>query len=56
MLWECQACIYLYDPKNGDKISGILEGTQFSDLPDGWTCPVCGVGTEFFEEISGGEK
>ncbi len=33
--WECQACGYVYDEE--------AEGTKFEDLPDDWTCPVCGV-------------
>ena len=27
------------------------EGTSFEDLPDDWTCPLCGAGKEDFEEI-----
>ncbi|KKL82607.1 hypothetical protein LCGC14_1983090, partial [marine sediment metagenome] len=33
--WECTACGYVYDED--------AEGTKFEDLPDDWTCPVCGV-------------
>ncbi len=29
--------------------SGIAAGTAFEDIPDGWVCPVCGVGKEMFE-------
>ncbi|MFX1279810.1 MAG: rubredoxin, partial [Promethearchaeota archaeon] len=24
---------------------------KFEDLPDDWTCPVCGVGKDMFEKI-----
>ncbi|MHA1987174.1 MAG: rubredoxin [Promethearchaeota archaeon] len=41
--WECTACGYIYDEEG--------EGTKFEDLPDDWTCPVCGVGKDMFEKI-----
>ena len=41
--WECTACGYIYDEE--------AEGTNFEDLPDDWTCPVCGVGKDMFEKI-----
>ncbi len=41
--WECTACGYIYDSD--------AEGTKFEDLPDDWTCPVCGVGNDMFEKI-----
>ena len=43
MRYECQACGYIYDE---DK-----EGIKWEDLPDDWTCPVCGVGKDMFEKI-----
>ena len=36
-------CGYLYDPDNGDPAGGIASGTAFEDLPDNWSCPVCGA-------------
>ncbi|TXT63705.1 MAG: flavorubredoxin oxidoreductase [Promethearchaeota archaeon] len=42
--WECTACGYIYDEE--------AEGTPFEDLPDDYTCPVCGVGKDLFEKIS----
>jgi rubredoxin len=49
--WRCMACGYIYDPANGDPDNGISTGTLFEDLPDDWTCPICGVGKDMFEEI-----
>jgi len=46
----CTVCNYIYDPAVGDPDSGIDPGTPFSELPDDWVCPVCGVGKEQFEE------
>lgn len=36
------------DPATGDPDNGVAPGTAFEDLPDSWTCPVCGVGKEDF--------
>ena len=44
---------YIYDPEQGDPESGIEPGTAFEDIPDDWTCPLCGVGKEDFEPYEG---
>ena len=41
--WECDICGYVYDEE--------VEGIPFTELPDDWTCPDCGVGKEDFSEI-----
>lgn len=41
--WLCVPCGYIYDPYIGDADSGIEPGVEFSDIPDDWRCPVCGV-------------
>ncbi len=48
--YEC-ACGYVYDPEIGDPENGITPGTAFSDLPDDWSCPMCGAGKDVFEEL-----
>ncbi|HAR97703.1 MAG TPA: High molecular weight rubredoxin [Syntrophus sp. (in: bacteria)] len=48
--YVCSVCGYEYDPEKGDPDSGISPGTPFEDLPDGWTCPVCGAGKSQFEK------
>lgn len=50
--YECTACGYIYDPAIGDPDSGIAAGTAFTDLPEDWVCPVCGVSKEMFEEVA----
>jgi len=45
----CTVCNYVYDQELGDAESGIDPGTAFSDLPQNWMCPECGVGKEMFE-------
>ena len=46
--YSCDLCGYEYDPAEGDTDNGIPPGTPFEDLPDDWTCPVCGAETEDF--------
>jgi len=45
----CKPCSYIYDQAKGDPDGGIAPGTKFSDIPDDWVCPVCGVGKEYFK-------
>jgi rubredoxin len=45
----CTVCGYIYDPAEGDDISGIPPGTAFEDLPSNWVCPVCGATKDLFE-------
>lgn len=39
-VFRCSVCGYIYD-----------EATPFEELPDDWTCPVCGAGKDLFEEV-----
>ncbi|MBA7656944.1 Rubredoxin [subsurface metagenome] len=41
--YECTACGYIFDED--------AEGKKWEDLPDDYTCPVCGVGKDMFEKI-----
>jgi rubredoxin len=43
MKYRCTICGYIYDEEN--------EGTKCEDLPEDWTCPLCGVGKEMFEKV-----
>ncbi len=47
--YVCITCGWVYEPAEGDPENGVPPGTPFSDLPDDWTCPACGVGKEYFE-------
>ncbi len=44
----CSVCGYEYDPAVGDPGSGIPPGTPFEELPEDWTCPVCGASKDEF--------
>lgn len=49
--YECTVCGYIYDPETGDPDSGIKPGTPFEELPDDWSCPICGADKESFRRI-----
>lgn len=46
--YVCGVCGYIYDPQEGDSEGNIPAGTPFEDLPDSWTCPVCGASKDEF--------
>lgn len=49
--YECEACGWIYDPAKGDSDGGIAPGTSFEEIPNDWTCPVCGVDKSNFRAI-----
>lgn len=49
MKYVCVCCGYIYDEELGDESLGIAPGTKFEDLPDDFTCPLCGAGKECFQ-------
>lgn len=44
----CKVCATIYDPQRGDPESSVPEDTPFEDLPENWTCPICGAGKKNF--------
>jgi rubredoxin/flavin reductase (DIM6/NTAB) family NADH-FMN oxidoreductase RutF len=49
--YECTVCGYIYDPDKGDPDGGIKPGTRWEDIPDDWTCPVCGASKDQFKKL-----
>ncbi|HIW03352.1 MAG TPA: rubredoxin [Firmicutes bacterium] len=49
MRYVCQVCGYVYDEDEGDPDNGVAPGTKWEDVPDSYTCPLCGVGKDQFE-------
>jgi flavin reductase (DIM6/NTAB) family NADH-FMN oxidoreductase RutF/rubredoxin len=49
--YECNVCGYIYDPALGDPDGKIPPGTAFEQLPDSWTCPVCGAPKSDFKKV-----
>jgi rubredoxin len=43
MKYVCDVCGYVYDPAVGDPEANIPPDTAFEELPDDWTCPICGA-------------
>jgi rubredoxin len=48
----CTVCGYVYDESAGIPEGGIAPGTLWSDLPEDWTCPLCGAAKADFEKQS----
>ena len=46
--YRCTICGYIYDEAK--------EQVKFADLPDDWTCPLCGAPKSAFEEVKEEEK
>ena len=46
--WVCVVCGYIYNEAVGDPDAGWPPGTRFADIPNGWTCPECGVSKRDF--------
>ncbi len=54
--WQCTLCGYIYDPNFGDPDNDVLSGTSFDELPEDWTCPVCGAQLDQFEPCNDEEE
>lgn len=50
--YKCSVCGYIYDPERGDPDSKIKPGTPFEELPEVWTCPMCGATKNEFEKVN----
>lgn len=48
---QCTMCGWVYDEAKGIPDEGINPGTAWADIPEDWTCPVCGSGKEDFEMV-----
>ena len=47
--WMCVVCGFIYDEVRGLPEEGIAAGTRWTDVPESWTCPDCGVTKDDFE-------
>jgi rubredoxin len=41
--YKCEVCDYVYDEAAGEPHEGFPAGTPWTDVPDDWCCPDCGV-------------
>jgi len=49
--YQCMNCLTIYDEHLGDPFSGIAPGVAFADLPESYTCNVCGAGKKDFRGV-----
>lgn len=47
--YRCLECEYIYDEAKGEPDRDIAAGTRWADLPDDWSCPICGAPKDFFK-------
>jgi rubredoxin len=54
--FRCEVCDYVYDEDEGEPREGFPAGTPWSEVPDDWCCPDCGVRekVDFRTEDEGG--
>lgn len=48
--YVCVICGYVYDETKGIPEAGIAPGTEWQNLPDDWTCPLCGATKAEFKQ------
>ena len=51
MKYVCELCGYVYDEETSPLELGLPAGTKFDELPEGWTCPLCGAGKDEFSPM-----
>ena len=49
--YQCMYCEEIYDEELGEPYKGIAPGTRFEDLPESYTCAICGVPKENFRKM-----
>ncbi len=54
--YVCTICGYIYDEAKGIPEAGIALGTKWNDLPEDWTCPLCGTAKSDFKEQAEGKE
>jgi anaerobic nitric oxide reductase flavorubredoxin len=48
---QCSVCQWLYDPAIGEPMQDVAPGTPWSQVPDTFLCPECGLGKDVFDEL-----
>lgn len=51
MKYVCEICGWEYDPEIGDPDSDVAAGTAWEDVPEDWTCPICGAPKSSFSPV-----
>ena len=50
-MYQCSACLTVYDAEFGDDKSAIDPGTSFKEIPSTYICPVCETSKADFELV-----
>lgn len=48
--YVCNICGYVYDEDKGSANQNIKPHTLWKDLPNDWTCPLCGADKNSFHQ------
>ena len=51
--YVCALCGYRHRVEKGDVENGIEPETEFFEIPEDWTCPLCGASKDDFEAVEG---
>lgn len=54
--YVCTICGFVYDEAAGIPDMGIAPGTKWEELPENWTCPMCGAAKSEFRELKAEPK
>ena len=46
---KCSICGYIYNPENGEEKRDLAPGTVWEDVPEEFTCPLCGAKRTMFK-------
>lgn len=52
----CDSCGYAYDEALGHPREGFPAGTPWSEIPEDWVCPDCGVRDKLDFRLAAGEE
>ena len=48
--YVCSVCGFVYEEAEGYPDADLAPGTVWEDVPEDFSCPLCGVGKDMFEE------
>lgn len=49
--WICPVDCFVYEEHDGVPELGIKAGTRWEELPEDWSCPLCGEHRSSFESV-----
>ncbi|XBS69298.1 anaerobic nitric oxide reductase flavorubredoxin [Acerihabitans sp. KWT182] len=52
VMMQCGVCQWVYDPALGEPMQEVAPGTPWSEVPDTFLCPECGLGKDVFDKLN----